>query len=86
MAGEFSARDGLDETMLPAPENVMQKIEVADKYIQSRFLAGDTTLDTEKSQTLTPKIQLKRYYHRVQQSVRTLRTGHDLSQWTIKRT
>ena len=60
MTGEFSARDGLDETMLPAPENVMQKIEVADEYIQSRFLAGDTTLDTEKSQTLTPKIQLKR--------------------------
>lgn len=60
LAGEFSKETNLDETMQNAPENVIQKIEVSNNYIQNRYLDGDTSLNTEESKTYTPKIRLKR--------------------------
>lgn len=53
MAGEFSAKSDLDETMMEAPEDVMQKIEVSNDYIQETYLDGDDQIFTNGTTTVT---------------------------------
>lgn len=53
MAGEFSAKSDLDETMMEAPEDVMQKIEVSNDYIQETYLEGDDQIFTNGTTTVT---------------------------------
>ena len=60
LAGELSAKDGLDETMQDAPSDVMQKIEVSNSYIDGYVLEGNTSIDTDTSTTLVPKVKLVR--------------------------
>lgn len=55
MAGEFSAKSDLDETMMEAPEDVMQKIEVSNDYIQETYLDGDDQIFTNGTVTITAK-------------------------------
>ncbi|MDD6072092.1 MAG: leucine-rich repeat protein [Clostridiales bacterium] len=59
LAGEFcSGSQGLDQTMQTAQADVMQKIEVKDSYITGYVLEGQDTIYTEKTTTLTPKVNL----------------------------
>ena len=62
LAGELSAtsEQGLDETMLSAPKDVMQKIEVSDDFIKDNLLDGTTTIETDQTTTLTPMVQIQR--------------------------
>ena len=60
MAGEFSAKSYLDETMREAPEDVMQKIEVSNDYIQETYLDGDNQIFTNGTTTVTPRVKLQR--------------------------
>lgn len=62
LAGELSAtsEQGLDETMLSAPKDVMQKIEVSDDFIKGSLLDGTTTIETDQTTTLTPMVQIQR--------------------------
>lgn len=62
LAGELSStsEQGLDETMLSAPKDVIQKIEVSDDLIKGSLLEGTTTIETDKTTTLTPMVQLQR--------------------------
>lgn len=60
MAGEFSAKSDLDETMMEAPEDVMQKIEVSNDYIQETYLDGDDQIFTNGTTTVTPRVKLRR--------------------------
>ena len=60
MAGEFSAKSDLDETMMEAPEDVMQKIEVSNDYIQETYLDGDNQIFTNGTTTVTPRVKLRR--------------------------
>ena len=53
MAGEFSTESDLDETMMKAPEDVMQKIEVSNDYIQETYLDGDDQIFTNGTTTVT---------------------------------
>lgn len=53
MAGEFSTESDLDETMMEAPEDVMQKIEVSNDYIQETYLDGDDQIFTNGTTTVT---------------------------------
>lgn len=55
VAGEFSGRSNLDETMQGASENVMQKVEVANSLIDDYVLDGMDTIYTEQEADLTPK-------------------------------
>lgn len=54
LAGELSAtsEQGLDETMLSAPKDVMQKIEVSDDFIKNNLLDGTTTIETDQTTQL----------------------------------
>lgn len=58
--GEFSAKSDLDETMMEAPEDVMQKIEVSNDYIQETYLDGDDQIFTNGTTTVTPRVKLRR--------------------------
>ncbi len=60
MAGEFSTESDLDETMMEAPEDVMQKIEVSNDYIQETYLDGDDQIFTNGTTTVTPRVKLRR--------------------------
>ena len=60
MAGEFSAKSDLDETMMEAPEDVMQKIEVSNDYIQETYLDGDDQIFTNVTTTVAPRVKLRR--------------------------
>lgn len=60
MAGKFSAKSDLDETMMEAPEDVMQKIEVSNDYIQETYLDGDDQIFTNGTTTVTPRVKLRR--------------------------
>ena len=60
MAGEFSAKSDLDETMMEVPEDVMQKIEVSNDYIQETYLDGDDQIFTNGTTTVTPRVKLRR--------------------------
>ena len=60
MAGEFSAKSDLDETMMEAPEDVMQKIEVSNDYIQETYLDGGDQIFTNGTTTVTPRVKLRR--------------------------
>lgn len=60
MAGEFSAKSDLDETMMEAPEDVMQKIEVSNDYIQGTYLDGDDQIFTNGTTTVAPRVKLRR--------------------------
>ena len=62
LAAELSSADGLDETMQAAPSDVMQKIEVSNQYTSEAVLEGTTSLDTDTTTTLTPKVKLVNYY------------------------
>ena len=59
-SGEFCSGSDLEETMLDAPANVMQKIEISNKFIDSYILEGDTSIYTDQTATLTPMVLLKR--------------------------
>ncbi len=60
MAGEFSTKSEVDETMLEAPEDVMQKIEVSNDYIQETYLDGDDQIFTNGTTTVSPRVKLRR--------------------------
>ena len=60
MAGEFSTESDLDETMMEAPEDVMQKIEVSNDYIQETYLDGDDQIFTNGTTTVAPRVKLRR--------------------------
>ena len=60
MAGEFSTESDLDETIMEAPEDVMQKIEVSNDYIQETYLDGDDQIFTNGTTTVTPRVKLRR--------------------------
>ena len=60
MAGEFSAKSDLDETMMEAPEDVMQKIEVSNDYIQGTYLDGDDQIFTNGTTSVAPRVKLRR--------------------------
>ena len=60
MAGEFSEKSDLDETMMEAQEDVMQKIEVSNDYIQETYLDGDDQIFTNGTTTVTPRVKLRR--------------------------
>ena len=57
MAG---AKSDLDETMMEVPEDVMQKIEVSNDYIQETYLDGDDQIFTNGTTTVTPRVKLRR--------------------------
>lgn len=60
MAGEFSAKSDLDETMQEAPADVMQKIEVSDNFIRETYLDGDSQIFTGGTTTVTTRVKLRR--------------------------
>ena len=61
LAGEFSySTADLDGTMQDAPENVMQKIEVSNEWLDGYKLEGDSTLKTNQTTGVVLKHQLKR--------------------------
>lgn len=60
VAGEFSMRTGLDETMQDAQTDVIQKVEISNKYIKENFLDGADTINTEQTSNLTAKVRLER--------------------------
>ena len=58
VAGEFSGRSTLDETMQEAYSDVMQKVEVLESRIKGYVLDGMDTVYTEQSERLTPKAEV----------------------------
>ena len=59
LAGEFcSSSQELNQTMQDELNDVMQKIEVKNSYMTDYILDGMTTIYTDKTTTLTPKINL----------------------------
>ena len=46
--------------MMEAPEDVMQKIEVSNDYIQETYLDGDDQIFTNGTTTVTPRVKLRR--------------------------
>lgn len=62
LAGEFSKKTGLDETMQDAPTNVIQKVEINNDYIQDYYLDGADAVNTDQHATLTPMVTLQRTF------------------------
>lgn len=60
VAGEFSTRTGLNETMQDVQTDVIQKVEISNKYIKENFLDGADTINTEQTSSLTAKVRLER--------------------------
>lgn len=60
VAGEFSTRTGLNETMQDVQTDVIQKVEISNKYIKENFLNGADTINTEQTSSLTAKVRLER--------------------------
>lgn len=60
VAGEFSTRTGLNETMQDVQTDVIQKVEISNKYIKENFLDGTDTIKTEQTSSLTAKVRLER--------------------------
>lgn len=60
VAGEFSTRTGLNETMQDVQTDVIQKVEISNKYIKEIFLDGADTINTEQTSSLTAKVRLER--------------------------
>lgn len=60
VAGEFSTRTGLNETMQDVQTDVIQKVEISNKYIKENFLDGTDTINTEQTSSLTAKVRLER--------------------------
>lgn len=60
VAGEFSTRTGLNETMQDVQTDVIQKVEISNKYIKKNFLDGTDTIKTEQTSSLTAKVRLER--------------------------
>ena len=60
IAGEFSTRTGLNETMQDVQTDVIQKVEISNKYIKENFLDGTDTIKTEQTSSLTAKVRLER--------------------------
>ena len=58
VAGEFSGRSTLDETMQEAYSDVMQKVEVLESRIKGYVLDGMDMIYTEQSERLTPKVEV----------------------------
>ena len=48
------------EEAVEAPEDVMQKIEVSNDYIQETYLDGDDQIFTNGTTTVTPRVKLRR--------------------------
>lgn len=59
VAGEFSTRTGLNETMQDVQTDVIQKVEISNKYIKENFLDGADTINTEQTSSLTAKVRLE---------------------------
>lgn len=59
VAGEFSTRTGLNETMQDVQTDVIQKVEISNKYIKENFLDGTDTIKTEQTSSLTAKVRLE---------------------------
>lgn len=59
VAGEFSTRTGLNETMQDVRTDVIQKVEISNKYIKENFLDGTDTIKTEQTSSLTAKVRLE---------------------------
>lgn len=60
VAGEFSTRTGLNETMQDVQTDVIQKVEISNKYIKENFLDGTDTIKTEQTSSITAKVRLER--------------------------
>lgn len=60
VAGEFSTRTGLNETMQDVQTDVIQKVEISNKYIKENFLDGADTINTEQTSSITAKVRLER--------------------------
>lgn len=60
VAGEFSTRTGLNETMQDVQTDVIQKVEISNKHIKENFLDGADTINTEQTSSLTAKVRLER--------------------------
>ena len=60
VADEFSTRTGLNETMQDVQTDVIQKVEISNKYIKENFLDGADTINTEQTSSLTAKVRLER--------------------------
>ena len=60
VASEFSTRTGLNETMQDVQTDVIQKVEISNKYIKENFLDGTDTIKTEQTSSLTAKVRLER--------------------------
>lgn len=60
VAGEFSTRTSLNETMQDVQTDVIQKVEISNKYIKENFLDGADTINTEQTSSLTAKVRLER--------------------------
>lgn len=60
VAGEFSTRTGLNETMQDVQTDVIQKVEISNKYIKENFLDVTDTIKTEQTSSLTAKVRLER--------------------------
>lgn len=60
VASEFSTRTGLNETMQDVQTDVIQKVEISNKYIKENFLDGADTINTEQTSSLTAKVRLER--------------------------
>lgn len=60
LAMELSEKEGLDESMLRAKKDVMQKIEVADQYIKEYTIEGDSEINTDATANYTVRVKIQR--------------------------
>ena len=60
LATELSEKEGLDESMLRAKKDVMQKIEVADQYIKENTIEGDSEINTDATANYTVRVKIQR--------------------------
>ena len=60
LATELSEKEGLDESMLRAKKDVMQKIEVADQYIKEYTIEGDSEINTDATANYTVRVKIQR--------------------------
>ena len=86
VAGEFSTRTGLNETMQDVQTDVIQKVEISNKYIKENFLDGTDTIKTEQTSSLTAKVRLERTRSNGKVSTREIRSVQPLTYSSSDRT
>lgn len=86
VAGEFSTRTGLNETMQDVQTDVIQKVEISNKYIKENFLDGADTINTEQTSSLTAKVRLERTRSNVKVSTREIWSVQPLTYSSSDRT